>query len=172
MTEIFKNIDGFEGHYQVSNLGRVKSLKFGKEKILKPHAFNGGYLRVDLCMNGEKKPDIVHRLVARAFIPNPKNLPEVNHRDEDKSNNCVENLEWVSSGENINFGTRNLRVAEKLSNGIRSKKVLQFTKDGTFVREWPSIHEVERQLGFDDGHICGCCKGKRQSAYNYIWRYR
>lgn len=171
MNEIWKDIDDYEGHYQVSNLGNVKSLKFGKEKILKPHDNGIGYLQVKLCKNGQKEQPLVHQLVAQAFIPNPQNLPEVNHKDENKTNNSVENLEWVSSKENTNFGTRNLRVAEKLINGILAKKVLQYTKNGTFIREWPSLMEIERQTEFHYQNICACCLGKLKSAYGYVWRY-
>lgn len=166
MNEVWKPIEGYED-YLVSNLGRVKSLKFGKEKILSPGHNGWGYLDVGLCKNGQKKHQLVHRLVALAFIPNPKNLPEVNHKNEDKTNNRADNLEWVSSKENINYGTRTLRAAEKLS-----KKILQFTLDGTFIREWPSLHEIKCQFPkFNIGNICSCCLGHLKTAHKYIWRY-
>lgn len=169
MNEIWKDINGYDGLYQVSNLGRVKSLNYNhtrKEKIRKLHVVAWGYLQVTLCKNGECKNPLVHQLVAEAFLPNPKNLPEVNHKDENKSNNCVDNLEWVTHKENINFGTRNLRVAEK-----QSKKVLQYSLDGTFIREWPSASEIESQLKFSQSNICQCCNGKRKTAHGYIWKY-
>lgn len=169
INEIWKDIDGFEGLYQVSNLGRVKSLgndKSRREKILKLGNCHG-YLQVNLCKNGKRKKLCVHRLVAQTFLQNPQNLPEVNHKDEDKTNNSVENLEWVSSKENVNFGTRNLRVAEKLS-----KKVFQYSKNGDFIREWASTHEVQRQLGFAASNISKCCLGNLKSAYGFIWKYK
>lgn len=174
MIEIWKEIEGYEGLYEVSNLGRVKSLgnnKSRKEKVLKPGNNGRGYIQVYLHKNGQKEKLFVHRLVAQAFIPNTQNLPEVNHKDEDKTNNCVDNLEWVSSRENTNYGTRNLRVAEKLTNGICSKPVLQFALDGTFVCEWPSLSEIWRQLKFNLGNICQCCLGNRKSAHGFIWKY-
>ena len=92
--EQWRDIEGFDGLYQVSNQGRVKSLKYGKEKILKGVKSCNGYLTVGLCKDGKEVRKYIHRLVAEAFLPNPQNLPQVNHKDEDKTNNCVENLEW------------------------------------------------------------------------------
>ena len=165
--EIWCPIKGYENIYEVSDQGRVKSLKFGKERILKPLRTQKGYLRVSLCKNGEHKMYMVHRLVAQTFIPNPDNLPEVNHKDEDKTNNSVQNLEWCSSKYNANFGTRTKRISDKCS-----KMVLQFTKDGEFIREWKSIMDVQRNLGYYNGYISSCCTGKRKSAYNFIWKFK
>ena len=100
MEEIWRDIDGYEGLYQVSNKGRVKSLKYGKERILRPGWKTGGYLFVILCKNGNQSKQRIHRLVAQAFIPNPNNKPQVNHLDENKKNNCVDNLEWATAKEN------------------------------------------------------------------------
>ena len=161
--EIWCPIKGFEGQYQVSDQGRVKSLKFGKERILKPIRDKDGYLLVNLCKNGEIKQCLVHRLVAQAFIPNPNNLPQVNHRDEDKTNNSVQNLEWCDQKYNINYGTRTDRC---------SKPVLQFTKSGEFVREWKSTRDVERNLGYFHNNISDCCNGKYKSAYDFIWKFK
>lgn len=179
MNEIWKDIDGYEGLYQVSNLGRVKSLNYNhtrKEKILKfgKISKNRDYLQVNLCKNGKVKRHLVHILVAQAFIPNPKNLPQVNHKDEDKTNNCVDNLEWISRKENCNYGTRNLRISEKLTNGICSKKIYQYSLDGTFISEWPSAHEIERQTSFASSSIYKVCNGKHKhkSAYGFVWRYK
>ena len=165
MEELWKDIDGYEGLYQVSNLGNVKSLNYnrtGKERILKPGNNGLGYLNVLLCKNGKTKTFKIHRLVANAFIPNPYNKPEVNHKDENKTNNCVDNLEWMTSKENNNYGTRNERI---------SKLVLQFTKNGEFVKEWLSMHQIEIELGFANSHISECCNGKRKTAYGYIWKF-
>ena len=165
-VEIWKDIVGYEGMYQVSNLGRVKSFKQGKERIMKPVYDTYGYLQVMLSKNGNCKNFMVHRLVSQAFIPNPDNLPEINHCDEDKTNNSVENLEWCDRKYNHNYGTRNQRVADKTS-----KQVLQYTKDGEFVREWKSTKDVQRNLGYYHSLISECCNGKRKSAYNFIWKY-
>ena len=165
--EIWCPIKGYEGLYEVSDQGRVRSLKSGKERILKPGSDKYGYLMVCLCKNGEKKNLLVHRLVAQAFIPNPDNLPQVNHKDENKTNNYVHNLEWCSSKYNANFGTRTQRQAEKLS-----KPVLQYTKYGVFVREWKSTRDVERNLGYFHNNISYCCNGKHKSAYGYVWKYK
>ena len=109
LFEIWKDIEGYEGLYQVSNLGRVKSLKVSKiksERIRKSYQQSSGYISIVLCKNGKVTNHKIHRLVANAFIDNPDNLPEVNHMDEDKTNNCVDNLEWCDSSYNKNYGTR------------------------------------------------------------------
>ena len=167
MKEIWKDKKDYEGLYQVSNLSRVKSIKFGKERILKPVTNSSGYLFVKLCKDGKVKAFTVHRLVAEAFIPNPDNLPCVNHKDECKSNNVVNNLEWCSYSYNINFGTRNKRMIKK-----RCKPVLQYTLDGEFVREWESAKQAEKEGGFSNSHIISVCKGKRPHHKGYIWRYK
>ena len=111
-NEEWRDVIGYDGHYQVSNLGRVKSFKHGVEKILKPHRGKGGYCRVSLYQNGKLKKILVHVLVARAFLPNPNNLPIVHHIDNNPSNNRVENLQWVTHKENQIFsyqtGTRKI----------------------------------------------------------------
>ena len=165
MEEIWKDISGYEGLYQISNLGNVKSLNYsrtGKERILKPGTDKDGYLLVTLYKNRNKRPFKIHRLVAKAFIPNPDNKSDVNHKDENKTNNCVDNLEWMTRMKNNNFGTRNERI---------SKSVLQFTKNGEFVKEWPSATQIKIELGFDQSNISDCCNEKRKSAYEYIWKF-
>ena len=102
--EIWRDVEGYGGKYQVSNLARVRSLYRGKTKLLKPDTIHTGYLRVTLCKDGKTKYPFVHRLVAQAFIPNPDNKPQVNHIDGDKTNNYVSNLEWVTAAENIHHG--------------------------------------------------------------------
>ena len=160
-------VKGYESMYEVSDQGRVKSVKFGKEKILKPGRNQQGYLLVNICKNGERKMYLVHRLVAQAFIPNTNNLPQVNHKDEDKENNKVENLEWCDSKYNINYGNRTQRQVYKLS-----KPVLQYTKSGGLVREWKSATDVERNLGYFHNYISKCCTGRYKSAYNFIWKFK
>ena len=152
--EIWKDIKGYEGKYQVSNYGRVKSLNYrhtGNEKLLKPILQTDGYLYVSLCK--PLKRFSIHRLVAEAFIQNPDNLPEVNHKDENPTNNHVDNLEWCTNKYNINYGSRNKRVSESLS-----KKVYQYTLDGELVKEWKSTAECGRN-GFQQQNIVRCCKG-------------
>ena len=170
--EIWCTINGYEGQYQVSDQGRVRSLKFGKERIRKPIRNTQGYLQVDLWKNGDIKNWLVHRLVAQAFIPNPDNLPQVNHKDEDKENNSVQNLEWCDGKYNINYGTRIQRVSDKMTNGKLSKPVLQYTKSGKLVREWKSARDVERNLGYFHNYISNCCNGKCRFAYGYIWKFK
>ena len=165
MEEIWKDIEGYEGLYQVSNRGRVKSLKYKKERILKPRK-QSGYYKV-LLYNDKKYEYSIHRLVAHAFIPNPDNLPQVNHRDENPSNNRVDNLEWCDGKYNINYGTCIAKRARS-----KSKKVLQFKPDGTFVKEWKSIIDVQRNLGFDHANISRCCKNIRKTAYGFLWKYK
>ena len=167
MMEIWRDIEGYEGLYQISNKGRVKSLKWGKERILRPGLNMSGYLVVTLCKNGVTLSKRIHRLVAEAFIPNSQNKPQVNHKDENKKNNRVENLEWMTSKENNNYGTRNERVGDS-----QSKPIFQYSKSGDFIREWKSAHEVERVLGIDQGNIAHCCKGRYKFAYGFIWRYK
>lgn len=167
--EIWKDVEGYEGLYQVSSEGRVKSLgnnKTRKEKILKNCKDKDGYLYVLLCKEGKKKYFTIHRLVAKAFLSNPNNLLEVNHKDENKQNNCVENLEWCDCKYNINYGTRTERFIKS-----KSIPILQFTKDGDFVRRWDGIRQVERELGINNRSICSCLKGKTKSAGNFRWCY-
>lgn len=161
-------VEGYEGIYEISDLGRVRS----KRGILRPVMNNCGYLQVGLCKDSKRKWFKVHRLVAMAFVPNMFGLNQVNHINEDKTDNRAENLMWCDCKENINYGSRNERVSEKNTNGKLSKLVLQFTKSGEFIREWPSTQEVERVLCYSRGNISMCCLGKQKSAYNYIWRYK
>ena len=165
--EHWKAISGYEGLYEVSDLGRVRSLKYGKEKILKPGKTHGGYLMIGLRKDGHMKYLLVHRLVAKAFIPNPNNLETVNHKDETKTNNTVSNLEWMSREDNINYGTHNKRVGEALS-----KQVQMFDKKtGEVLATFPSTREANRVTGIAQPNISACCNGKLKSAGGYIWRY-
>lgn len=168
-VEIWKDIEGYEGLYQVSNLGRVKSLgnnKTRKEKILKGIKERGDYLKVILCKEGNRKHFKVHRLVASAFIPNYNNLPQVNHKDEDKNNNRVDNLEWCDCKYNINYGSHNKRMIK-----ANSIPIIQFSKTGEFIHKWDSAREAEKELGIDKGNICSCLKGRYKTAGNYKWEY-
>ena len=182
--EIWKSIENYEGLYEVSNLGNVKSLNYlhtNKEKILKHIDDGKGYLIVSLCKNGKAKHYYIHQLVAQTFLPNPENKPQVNHKiegDKGKTMNIVvfnedglvnnekTTIEWATAKENTNYGTRNQRA-----NKAKSKPVLQFTLDGEFVREWESAKEAEKN-GFSQGHICRCCRGQYKKHKGYIWRYK
>ena len=164
--ELWKDIKNYEGHYQVSNFGRVKSIKFGKEIILKPVTDRHGYLLVSLWKNNKQKTYKVHRLVAEAFIDNSDNLPQVNHKDENPLNNNVNNLEWCNSKYNCNFGTRIERISKR-----RSKTVLQYDLEGNFIKEWRSTRECGRN-GFDQGNVAACCRGKLKKHKDAIWRYK
>ena len=163
-NEIWGDIIGYENLYKVSTEGNIKSIR--SNKILSLDTSQNGYKRVSLYKNKTIKHYLVHRLVAQAFIPNPDNLPCVNHKDEDKSNNCVSNLEWCTVAYNNNYGTRLERVAK-----FWSKPVLQLSLEGDLIREWESAHEVARVLGYNQGNICSCCNNKLKTAYKFKWRY-
>ena len=162
IKEIYKpvNIKGFEGLYEVSNTGQVRSVKTGR--ILKNCLAGKGYCQVGLHKDGVQKNVFVHRLVAQAFIPNPKNYPEVNHKDENKLNNRIDNLEWCTSKYNINYGTRTERI---------SKPVEQLDNNGIVVATYSSATEAERVLGFFQGNICRACR-KGVMRYGYYWKYK
>ena len=190
-TEIWKDIKGYETYYEVSNIGRVRSVdrmetlsdgrkRLHKGRILKSSKSSCGYLRIVLSKSNEKKNALIHRIVAKAFIPNPDNLPEVNHKDEDKTNNCVflkkddsvdldkSNLEWCDSKYNKNYGSRNIRIGEK-----NSKPVLQIDiNTNEIIAEYPSTMEAERQLNISNSNISMCCNLKYKTAGGFKWQYK
>ena len=170
----------YEGLYKVSNLGRILSLNYkrtGKAKLRNPVEKSNGYLQVGFSKNKKTKTCYVHRLIAETFLPNPENLPEVNHKDEDKTNNFVflnedgsvdkekSNLEWCDRKYNNNYGTRTERFIKTMS-----KKVLQFSKTGEFIREWESTMECGRN-GFCQSHVAACCRGERKSHKGFLWMF-
>lgn len=164
----------YEGLYKVSNWGRIMSLNYnntGKPGLMNPFDNGDGYLRVVLCKNGEHKKCLVHRLVAFTFLENPENKPEINHIDEDKTNNQVDNIEWKWHKDNINHGTRNERAGKANTNGKCSKKVLQLSLSGELIREWPSVSECGRN-GFDKGNVCKCCNGKKSQYKGFRFMYK
>lgn len=177
MIEIFKDIDGYDGKYKISNRGRVYSVKSSKYlKIAKDYH---GYLFVNLCNNGKQKYKRIHRIVAETFIPNPDNLPEVNHKDENKENNYVENLEWCDQKYNNNYGTRKERMQYTLDNmdwdktncSRKPKTVGKYNIDNQLIEVYKSTQEAERKTGFNHYNICRCCNGKLHTYKNYIWKY-
>lgn len=188
IEEEWRDIENYEGLYQVSNLGNVKSLNYmhtGREHLLTPGADGGGYLVVSLSKNNKKKTSLVHKLVANAFINKTTfkyvdeqdrlkyvdNLDklEVNHiieGEEGKKNNRVDNLEWCTHYYNMLYGTRSKRAGKALS-----IKVSQLNLDDTFIKEWSSIHEIKRQTRYNESAICLCCQGKHKTAYGFKWKY-
>ena len=172
--ELWKDIKGYEGLYQVSNLGRVKSLnknKVGrystylkKGKILSCNYNHNRYGKITLYKNGKHKEKRVHRLVAEAFIPNPDNKPQVNHIDNNSKNNKVENLEWVTVKENVQH-------AYKIG-ATKTSKIRQYNLSGKVVKEWNSQKEASLKTKINKNSICECCKGKRKTAGGYIWKYK
>ena len=172
--EIWRTIEGYKGLYEISSLGNVRSLNYrhtGRTQLLKPTMERLGYLQVGLSKNGKRKRYKVHRLVAQAFLTKTEGLPEVNHIDENKQNNCVDNLEWCDRSYNVNYGTGIARRAAAQTNGKCSKPVQQLSLDGSLIAVWPSMSEAQRVTGVNLGHIWGCCKGKRHSTGGYGWKY-
>ena len=186
MEEIWRDIKNYEGLYQVSNLGRVKSLSryirhwrggllFREGRIMTPRVNKYGYLQLSLNKNGKYKTFTVHQLVAKAFVPNPNKFPAVNHIDENKTNNIVDNLEWCENKYNCNYGTRNKRIKYYQKNDTKkSKPILQYSLTGEFIKEYPSIHEANRQTGIDRKSIMSVCKQikNHKTAGGYVWKYK
>lgn len=170
--EQWKPIPGYEGYYQVSNEGRVKTLsrynlknQLLPERILKA-PLDRGYPRVLFYKNKKRKHFSVHRLVAQAFIPNPEKKPQVNHINEDKTDNRVENLEWATSKENNNHGTRTERQAK-----TRRRLIKQLTQTGEVIKIWGGLRVASRSLGASPGLISQAANGQRPTAYGYKWCY-
>lgn len=178
--EEWRDIKGYEGLYQVSNLGNVRSLIDNHKKrrnelyIMKPTKDRDGYLRIGFRKNGKKKLFGVHRIVAEAFIPNVLNMPEVNHKNEIKNDNRVENLEWCDDYYNRRYGTNIERSRNsRLNHPKMSKTVSQYDNNGTLVNKWSSLSEIQRQTGYDIAFISRVCllKQHNRTAYGFIWRY-
>lgn len=175
MEEIWKDVVGYEGLYQVSSYGRIKSLdrtvtngnvSYCKKGRLLSFSNNGtGYLFVNLSKNGNKKREYVHRIVAKMFIENPNNLSQINHIDENKSNNAVWNLEWCNSLYNNRYGSRLERLSKK-----RGKAISQYNLDGTYIRDFDSINKAALSVNRTTSNIRECLKGNVMSCAGYLWR--
>lgn len=174
--EVWKDVLGYDGLYQVSNKGQVKSMYFHSQKgkgnnlkenpkILTPGVDSYGYNIVSLCNGDTKKTFTVHRLVAETFIPNPDNLPCINHKDEDKQNNCVENLEWCTVEYNNSYGTKGERTAQTLK-----KKVYQYDQEMNFIAVYDGAIDAEKETGVSRSSICLCIKGRTKTAGGFIWK--
>lgn len=176
--EVWKDVKGYECLYQVSDKGRIRSLDrivisgYGKPhrlkgKILKAQTHHCGYLEITLHKDGKRNTHKVHRLVAEAFLPNPDNLPCINHKDEIPYHNNVDNLEYCTQKYNINYGTRTQRMAEKCS-----KKVYQYTLTGELVKVWNSTAECGRN-GYAANNISNCCRRKYcyKTHKGFRWSY-
>ena len=179
MQEIWKDIKGYEGMYQVSNLGRVKSIR-SKDSIgrkrklgLLSLQIHQGYVNTRLMKNGIRKTVRIHRLVAQAFLKRVNGKPEINHIDGNKENNNVKNLEWVSRSENVKHAYNNglIKQTSKRRNDYRSKPIMQILNN-EIINEFPSAMEASRKLGFPQGNISRCCRGKQKTAYGYLWKYK
>lgn len=184
MEEIWKDVVGYEGLYEVSNLGNVRSL-FRYKKQLKWNVSNSGYATVELFRDKISKRLLVHRLVADAFLSNTHNFPIVNHKDENKLNNNVNNLEWCTQGYNLAYNNGHKRRAEssrwfydELSikfckdNPAIKVAVVQMSLSGEFIKEWASAKEAAKGLGCKSNHICECCKNKRKPFNGFKWKYK
>lgn len=181
--EIWKDIKGYEGFYQVSNHGRVRSIDryivypdgkpfFKKGRILSQGLSVHGYYTVVLSVNSSHKNYRVNRLVADAFIPNPNKYPIVNHINEIKTDNRVDNLEWCTHLKNNTHGSRLLKSSQKgRNNKVKSKSVAQMDMNGKIIAVFPSTMEVQRQLGFWNGNISNCCVGRASSYKGFKWKY-
>lgn len=175
--EIWKDIKGYEGYYKVSTLGNIKrvvSKNRPKELIRKIVYKKNGYATVLLSVKQKVKLIHVHRAVANSFIPNPENKPQVNHKDLNKKNNNISNLEWMTNLENM----QHVNSIKKWSNNARSGKenarsipVIQLSIDGIKIKEWVNMSQAALALGIGNGDICNVCKGNRKSAGGYKWEY-
>ncbi len=180
--EKWKEIKGFENLYLISNMGNVKSLGNGLstnpknkvERIMKINSHSSGYQKVKLLKDGKPYHMLVHRLVAANWISNPMNKKEVNHKDGNKSNNCVDNLEWATSSENKMHAVQmGLIIQKRSSENKQSKKVAQLDLNGELIKVFDCINDIKRELGFNSFGIIKCCKKEKKynTAYKFKWQY-
>ena len=186
MNEIWKPVKNYEGLYEISSLGNIRSIdrlisrKMNDGSIRKimlkgkqlKKCFMGTYYAVTLCKNGKSKQCLIHRLVGMAFIENPNGLECINHKDENKLNNSVENLEWCDRMYNCNYGIRNSTISKKNRRPrVNFKKVAQYSKSGEFIKEYDNPITAYRETNINGTQIKYCCEGKRKQAGNYKWKY-
>lgn len=164
MNEIWKDIKEYENLYQVSNLGNIRSKKNGK--IRKTQKDKDGHLKLQLHKNGVSKDYYVHRLVAQAFINNPTNAEIVNHKDENPSNNRIDNLEWCNKKYNNTYGTKITRQSQKIK-----REVYQYDIQGNFINKYDSVKEAGISLNINKANIANCCRGLTKTAYGFVWKY-
>lgn len=182
--EVWKDIEGYEGYYQISNQGKVLSLNYclrGYSALLTPKINKRGYAWVELRKNGTRKPMLIHRLVAQAFIENPNNYPLINHKDENPLNNNADNLEWCTHSYNVKYSLALHPERCKRGGYIRhrkngaykcSKKVRQIDiSSGKIICEYNYLAEIKRVLGKNEYSIRECCYGNRKTAYGYRWEF-
>ncbi|MGN8688791.1 NUMOD4 domain-containing protein [Atopobiaceae bacterium HCP3S3_F7] len=173
MEESWKPITNFEGKYEVSNLGNVRSLKYRNSSAIKLLVLTtnaDGRKYVDLYQNGNRTRKQVHTLVAIEFVPNPDSLKEINHIDENPLNNRADNLEWCTRKYNVNYGSRNIRHSKAMKNGKLSKAVEAYSCEGNLVYTFPSASEAGRN-GFHASHVSACCRGELKSHKGLVWKY-
>lgn len=169
-TETWRDIQGFDGKYQVSDCGRIR----GRKGIMKPSISRTGYPHITLSKNGKRYDCNIHRLVAEAFIPNPNKLPLVNHKDEVKINNCVENLEWCSYSYNTNYGSSPAKISKALrkryvnrDNHPNSRNVMCIETG----KQWCCVKSAGEEMGIDSSSISKVCRNERLSAGGFTWKY-
>lgn len=189
MDSQWRNVVGFENEYMISSNGEVYSIL--RKRLIKPKISPVGYLRVCLCRNGEHRYTFVHRIVAEAFIPNPEGKPTVNHKNEIKTDNRAENLEWMTVKENNNYGTRNQRAREHTDykargidyyaiarkhdyrnmNNNQKTPVVQIDREGKAIKIYSGIGEAAREMNVSTAHIWECANNKRRTCKGYRWKY-
>jgi len=175
--ENWVDIPGYDGLYRVSNLGNVISINFhntGRPKPLRQENVKNGYRRVTLSKDGRTKRFSVHRLVAIVFIPNPHNYPCINHKDENPSNNRIDNLEWCTVQYNTKYGSGIKKMIEsrnRTRGKARESPIMQLSMDGGIIRTYKSLHEASRQTGLCVENICATLKGRHKTAGGTKWRY-
>lgn len=162
LNEVWRDIEGYEGLYQISNLGRVKAIK--NNTIRKPR-IGMGYYYLNLSKYGKKKTFKIHRLVASHFVDNPNGYPCVNHKDENKLNNNANNLEWCTWKYNVNYGTALERRTK-----TQTREIVQFDLNGEEVKRWNGLNEI-KGAGMCPSSISQCCNNNYKTSYGYVWKY-
>lgn len=172
-----KEVPGYEGILAATEKGEIYRLNYrntGKSRKLSVQIKKDNICTINVRIDKKIHTLSVHRLVGLAFLPNPNNLPCINHKDENRLNNEVSNLEWCSYEYNNNYMTRNRRISLSNTNGKKSKKVIQYDLKGNFIKEWPSTHEIQRVLGYKQANISSCARRDKshKTAYGFLWRYK